>query len=83
MAIFSFENKYYFNDNRFLSGLAVLAERKDMLEKIIPTKEYCPEGIYQVRLCKDGLWQIVLVDDVFPCDKYSRLMFSRVKKIKI
>ncbi|KAK5969505.1 Calpain-15 [Trichostrongylus colubriformis] len=55
-----------------LSAMALIAERPDVLEHILLTKEYSHFGVYQVRLCIDGQWKIVLVDDFFPCRVESR-----------
>ncbi|CAG9531009.1 unnamed protein product [Cercopithifilaria johnstoni] len=51
----------------FLSALAVIAERPDILDQIFLTKVYNPWGVYQIRLCVDGHWQVVLIDDFLPC----------------
>jgi calpain-15 len=66
------------NFNRFLSALSVLAERPTILEHILVTKDFCPQGVYQVQLCIDGNWTTVIVDDLFPCDQYARLAYSQV-----
>uniref|UniRef100_A0A914HVM4 Calpain-D n=1 Tax=Globodera rostochiensis TaxID=31243 RepID=A0A914HVM4_GLORO len=61
-----------------LSALAVISERPDILEKLFITKEYTHHGVYEVRLCIDGIWQHILVDDFFPCQKRSRQMVFAV-----
>lgn len=59
----------------------MLAEREDLVKKIIVKHDYCSQGVYQVRLCKDGKWKTVLVDDLLPCDKRGHLVYSQVSYI--
>ncbi|CAJ0586379.1 unnamed protein product, partial [Mesorhabditis spiculigera] len=64
-----------------LSAMAILAERPDILEHIIITKEYNPIGVYQIRVCVDGEWRIITVDDFFPCRPENRaLAFANGRK---
>ena len=57
-----------------------MAERSELLQKVVMTKSYCEEGVYLIRLCLDGSWRTVLVDDFFPCDKAGRPQYSQVKQ---
>ena len=65
-------------DCYFLSALAVVATRQDILNKIFVSKETNSIGAYQVRLCKDGSWKIITVDSLFLSPGEARLLTLRV-----
>lgn len=69
-------------DCYFLSSLSSLAETPDRIRRLFisqKTNETC--GVYCVRICHEGIWRAVFVDDHFPC--YSAAQgpaFSKSKK---
>ena len=46
-----------------------------IISKIILTKEYNPNGKYEVRLYIDGEFKTIVVDDYFPCIKGTNVYF--------
>lgn len=42
------------------------------MQKIVTTKEFCSQGFYQIRLCHNGEWKTVVIDDRLPFDALSK-----------
>ena len=60
----------------FLSALTALSKKfPSIFTKIIIDKEYNPDGVYQIILFIDGEFQIVYIDDYFPCIKNSNILY--------
>jgi calpain-15 len=60
-----------------MCALASLAERPSLVERLFVTKEINPNGIYRVKLCKNGEWVTVTIDDFFPCYPLGSPLFSK------
>jgi len=56
----------------FLSALAVVAERPDLIERLMATPRANDQGCYEVRLFLDGWWTGTVVDDRLPCTDQQR-----------
>ena len=65
------------SDFWFTSALACLAERPALIERLFITKDVNSKGFYRVKICKNGEWVTVAVDDYFPCHPEGGPMFSR------
>lgn len=56
------------NNCYFLSAIAALAERPDRIKSLFLSNETNAPGIFAIKLCLDGKWTQIIVDDFFPCD---------------
>ncbi|CAK9059424.1 unnamed protein product [Durusdinium trenchii] len=57
----------------FMSALAVVAERHDLMRKLLPNlNEGAESGCHEVRLFLDGHWTALLVDDWLPTTEKQR-----------
>ena len=54
-------------DCNLLCALSCLSEVPGAIQELFLLKEQNPFGLYAVRLCKDGVWQSVVLDDFIPC----------------
>jgi calpain-15 len=60
-----------------MSALSSLAEMPEHVEKLFITQAYNEEGVYRLRICNNGAWVEVTVDDYFPCMENGGPIFSR------
>ena len=64
-------------DTWFASALAALTERPGLIERLFVTKDITKSGIYRIKLCKNGEWVSVTIDDYFPCYPMGAPVFCR------
>lgn len=72
----------YLGDCYLLSSLAALAEKPSLILNLFESKENNNLGFYSIRLCIDGQWQNIIIDDYFPLirgfnPKETQFIFSR------
>ena len=55
-----------------------------LLTKVIVSKDYNPQGMYQVQLYVDGAFQTITIDDYFPCIRGTNVYyFTRPSNFQI
>lgn len=64
-------------DYWFLSALATLSERPQLVKRLFLDEDVNKDGIYRIRFCKGGEWIVVTVDDYFPCVPQGNPIYSR------
>lgn len=64
-------------DNHIASALSALAEKYNLIKRLFKSDQYSKSGIYQVKLCINGEWMTIVVDDFFPCIPLSNPLVSR------
>ncbi|CAF3765660.1 unnamed protein product [Rotaria socialis] len=63
-----------------VAALALVSEKPRLLEHILLTKTINNEGVYMVRVCHNGLWKTIIIDDCFPCTRHKNLVFTQAKR---
>jgi len=53
--------------NCWMAGaLSCVACKPELINKVFETKDYNPNGAYQLQLCHAGEWRRILIDDLLP-----------------
>ena len=68
----------------FFPTISAIADYPGLISKIFITKEYNPDGFYSLILFIDGEYQIIFVDDYFPCLKGTNIpYFSKTNNFEL
>ena len=51
----------------FLSALSIVVEHPHLIKRLFTTPNYSPIGLYRIKICKNGTWREVTIDDLIPC----------------
>ncbi|CAK69420.1 unnamed protein product (macronuclear) [Paramecium tetraurelia] len=70
-------------DCYFLASISSLGNRRpDLLLETFVTRTFNPQGLYGVKLCIDGEWKVIGIDDFIPTH-YNKPAFTRGKDSEI
>lgn len=70
-------------DNHLASALSALAEKGNLIKRLFKSDSYSQLGVYQVKLCVNGEWNTITIDDYFPCIPKSNPLVSRSQSNEI
>ena len=63
-----------FLQHKYLFGVfKALEKRPKILKRIFGDQKISKKGQYFVRICQDGSWKSIIIDDFLPCSKQGRL----------
>jgi hypothetical protein len=64
-------------DNHLASALSALAEKYNLIKRLFVSEYASKNGIYILKLCVNGEWTNVIIDDLFPCIPMSNPLVTR------
>jgi calpain-15 len=61
--------KGFFDDKSLISVLSALTEKNKLIKRLFVNNNnsITEKGIYQIKLYIKGKWEIIIIDDLFPC----------------
>ena len=60
-----------------MAALVGMAENPKLIERLFVSKKYNEQGFYKIRICVNGEWSVVVVDDYIPCQINGGPIFTR------
>lgn len=67
-------------DCYFLAALSSLCLRPHRVQKLFLNPSANPQGVYSIALCINGIWEEVIIDDLFPVDPKGEPAFTKSRK---
>lgn len=61
----------------FLSALSSLAEKPDRILRLFEDQTINEHNCYYVRVCVDGIWRYIVIDDYTPCSMNCKPVFAQ------
>lgn len=61
----------------FLSAISVLTEYPDRVRKMFVSQKMNKQGVFGIKMYKNGERQTVIIDDSIPCDSDGEPCFSK------